>query len=112
MLRGAKCKIDWRRAQRSCCDALIFRKRSWSIGLKDKFLFLGHLCESGLGNSKILRYHIRRGVGHPVREEHGLVLGEVAVVEDQQEFGAVRRQTLNRVGNSGREVPEVTFFYI
>src|SRR5262249_36784976 len=40
------------------------------------------------------------------------VLIEVAVIEDQQEFRAVALETLKRVGDAAREVPDIPLFEI
>src|SRR5262245_18138185 len=44
----------------------------------------------------------------PVREQEGRVRVEVGVVDDEQHLAAVVGEALDRVGETGREVPEVT----
>ena len=43
----------------------------------------------------------------PVGDEKGAVLGEIAVVEDQDEFAAVGPEALNRMRNAAGEEPEI-----
>jgi hypothetical protein len=51
-------------------------------------------------------------VANPVGEEEGRVFGEIAVVEDEEELGAVGAETLERVGMARWEVPQVALFEI
>ena len=55
--------------------------------------------EGGLGDAEVLGQHFARGVLEPVGDQEGLVLGEVAVVEDQQELAALF-QALDGVGDA------------
>ena len=59
-----------------------------------------------LGHAEVLGQHVAGGVREPVGDQERLVLGEVAVVEDEQELAALL-QPLDRVRDPGREVPEV-----
>ena len=63
-----------------------------------------------MADAEILGHHVGRRVRHPVGEQHGLVLGEVAIIKHQQEFAAVGSESLDRVGNAGGEKPEIVFF--
>ena len=112
LLHGAKRKIVRRRPQRSRRDSLILRERTRNLRLKNEEFFLGHFFQGLLADAEILREDIARRVRHPVREKHGRIFRKVAVVEDQQEFGAVRIQSLNRMRNSGRKIPEISFFHV
>jgi hypothetical protein len=67
----------------------------------------GKVVERGAnGESEVPGEDVRRRVGEPVCQEEGLVLGEVAVVEDEQEL-TTGIETLDRVGDARREVPQV-----
>jgi len=44
---------------------------------------------------------------HPIGEQKGLLLGEVAVVKDEQKFAAVALDSLDRVRDARRKIPEV-----
>ena len=46
-------------------------------------------------------------MGEPVGDQERLILVEVAVVEDEQELATVALQSLERVRDAGREVPDV-----
>ena len=56
---------------------------------------------------EVLRQHLGRNVRQPGGEQEGLVLVEVAIVEDQKELGAVFWDgfCLDRVRYAWREVP-------
>ena len=58
-------------------------------------------------HAEVLGQHLGRHVLEPVGDQEGVVFGEAAVVEHQQEFAAVRIEPLDRVRNARREVPEV-----
>ena len=49
---------------------------------------------------------------HPVGEQHRLIFREVAVVKHQQKLGAVGIQSLNRMWNPRRKIPEIAFRYV
>src|SRR4051794_3789951 len=89
-LIGAKCKIMWRDAEGSGRCPLIFFKRPGNFILKDEKLLLRHTVQRPLGNTKVLRQYLPRRVRHPVAQKHSLIFREVAVIEDQQELGAIR----------------------
>jgi hypothetical protein len=46
-------------------------------------------------------------VGEEIGQREGVILAEVAIVEDQQELTALALQALDRVRNARREIPEV-----
>ena len=60
----------------------------------------------GFRQTKVVRQHIKRCVLQPVGEQKRFVLGKVAIIEDQQKF-ATSFQSLYRVRNAGREIPEI-----
>ena len=43
----------------------------------------------------------------PVAEQKRAVLVEVAIIEDEEEFAAVRTEALDRMGNAAGEIPEI-----
>ncbi len=49
---------------------------------------------------EILAQYVVRHVLEPVADQEGVVFVEVAVVEHQEEFAAVRTETLNGVRNA------------
>ena len=68
---------------------------------------VGHARERGCRHAEVLGQHLGWNVLQPVAEEEGVVLVEIAVVEHQQELGAVGAEALDRMGNAGREIPQV-----
>jgi hypothetical protein len=46
-------------------------------------------------------------MGTPVCKQEGLLFREGGVVEDEQELAAIAFQPLDRMGDAGREIPEV-----
>ena len=72
-----------------------------------KLARIGNVVEHGSRHAEVLGEHVRWRVLEPVAEEEGIVLVELAVVEHQQELGAIRAETLDRVGNTRGEIPEV-----
>ncbi len=92
----------------SDCRA-IRSQRLRQIRREDVELLLGKLGNVARRQIGVLHEHLRRRVGHELGEQEGVVLGEVPLVEDQQELTTVRPQALNRVGISRREEPQITF---
>ena len=66
-----------------------------------------HVAEVRRRRAEILAEHVRRHVLEPVAEQEGVVLGEAAIVEHQQELAAVGAEPLDRVRDAFGEVPEV-----
>jgi hypothetical protein len=76
--------------------------------LEDVLFVLGEVSKD-LGREVEVLGDDRLGrVGEPVGEDKGRLFGKVAVVENQEELGAVLTKTLERVRNSAGEVPKVT----
>jgi hypothetical protein len=63
--------------------------------------------QRGLADTEVLRQDRERGVLEPVGEQECLVLGERAVVEDQEELAAVGER-LDRVRETRPEIPQIT----
>ena len=66
-----------------------------------------HVSEGRAGNAEILGQHLVRRVLEPVAQQESIVFVEIAVVEHQQEFAAVRIEALDRMRNAGRKIPEI-----
>ena len=47
----------------------------------------------------------------PVSQQEGRLLGEVAIIKDQDELGAVGTKALQRVGNTAGEIPQVALVH-
>src|SRR5258706_2016749 len=87
---------------------LVFPQRGGDRGLEDiKLAWIRRMSEQGCGRAKVLAEHFGRGVLEPVAQQEGVVLVEVSIVENQQEFTSVGTETLNRMGNAAREIPEI-----
>ncbi|ODS01198.1 hypothetical protein AUC68_12600 [Methyloceanibacter methanicus] len=67
---------------------------------------VGEIGEGRLGQTEILGQHIVRRVTQPIGDRERAELGEVAVVEHQDERAAVGKP-LNGMAVSAREVPDV-----
>ena len=108
----AKCEIA-RRASAPGGGLLIASAaaRERSAG-KMKSSSARHFWKAAAGTPKVLGEDFARRVRHPVREKHCRIFRKVSVVEDQQEFGAIRIQSLDRMRNSGRKIPEIAFLHV
>ena len=82
-------------------------ERARHLRLEDVQLLLGDAGKRAVGHAEVLGQDLFRGVGQPVRDQERRLLAEIAVVEDEQELAAVALQSLDRVGDAGREVPDV-----
>src|SRR5260370_15270205 len=87
---------------------LVFTQRGGDRGLEDiKLAWIRRMSEQGCGRAKVLAEHFGRGVLEPVAQQEGVVLVEVSIVEDQQEFTSVGAQALNRMWNAAGKIPEI-----
>jgi hypothetical protein len=82
---------------------MVHLQRTGQPGLEDEQLFLRDLVEYGGLYVEVLREHLLGRVRKPIRNEKGVELIEITVVEDQQEAAAIRTQALDRMRNTGRE---------
>jgi hypothetical protein len=48
-----------------------------------------------IADGRVFHQHLGRRVRHPFREQHGAAFREIALVEDKQELGAIRVESLN-----------------
>src|SRR5207302_5560979 len=81
------------------------RARHWR--LENPKVLLRDAIESALRHAEVFGQNFFRSMGHPVAEQEGRLLGEVAVVEDKQKLAAFGLESLDRVRDAGREVPQV-----
>ena len=65
------------------------------------------LAKALFGHAEVLGENLFGDVGQKVRDQEGRILVEVAVVEDEQELATVPLESLERVGDAAREVPDV-----
>jgi hypothetical protein len=65
------------------------------------------MAENVCRHAEVLAQHVVRHVLEPVAQQKGVVLVEVAIVEDQQKFAAVGAEALDRMRNARREIPEI-----
>ena len=79
---------------------------------EDETLLLGNMIECGLVGAEILGQHFLRQVGEQIGDGECAVLGKRTVGKGQQEFGAIRLQSLNRMRNARREIPKIAGFDI
>jgi hypothetical protein len=68
------------------------------------------MVEGGLIGAEILRQSILRHVREHVGDGESRVLGKGTVGKRQYKFGAIRLQSLDRMGNTRWEIPEITGF--
>ena len=64
-------------------------------------------AEDLLGHAEVLGQHVGRCMRDPVGHEQRVALGLLAVVEGEDELGALGTEALQRVRQAGREEPEV-----
>jgi hypothetical protein len=86
--------------------------RVGALSLENVLLRVGRGAEDFWVDPEVLSEHGFGRVCNPVGEQEGGVLGEVAVVEDEEEFGTVRAQALQRVGVARWEVPQVALLKV
>ena len=109
--------LDRRLRQHAMAETLRHRRRARDLvgiersrkrrGKDVKFARVGHVGEGGSVCAEILGQHIGRHVPDPVAEQESVVLVEIAVVEHQQKLGAVGSETLDRMRDARREIPQV-----
>src|SRR6266404_9510804 len=94
---------NWRRTQQ-----LVFTQRGGNRRLEDiKLARIRRMSEQGCGRAKVLAEHFGRCVLEPVAQQECVVLVEVSIVENKQEFTSVGTETLNRMGNATGKIPEI-----
>src|SRR5437868_10899443 len=87
---------------------LVFTQRGGNRGLENvKLARIGRMIDQRSGHAKVLAQHCGRRVLEPVAQQECVVLVEVSIVENQQEFTSVRAEALNRMGNAPRKIPEI-----
>ena len=109
--------LDRRLRQHAMAETLRHRRRAGDlVGIERsrqrrredvELARVGHVGEGRSLHAEILRQHVGRHVLDPVAEQEGVVLVEIAVVEHQQKLGAVGTETLDRMRDARREIPQV-----
>ena len=94
---------DGRRAQQ-----LVLAQRGGNGRLEDvKFARIRRMTEQGCGHAKVFAEHFGRDVLDPIAQQECVVLVEISIVENQQEFASVGTETLNRMWNATGKIPEI-----
>src|SRR6185437_11270910 len=70
-------------------------------------LFRGELVEFLFRQTEVLSQQSMRCVSKPIGDAEGGKLGEIAVIEDQNEVTGFMAETLNRVAVAARKIPNV-----
>src|SRR5713226_3972218 len=87
---------------------LVWTLRGGNRGLEDiKLARIGRMVDQRRRDAKVLAQHLGRRVLEPVAQQECVVLVEVSIVENQQELTSVGAQSLNRMWNAARKIPEV-----
>ena len=88
-------------ASRSAIGREIARLRA----LEDPEIVERNVPEDLFGHAEVLGEHVGRRMRDPVRHEQRIALGLPAVVEGEDELGAIGAEALQRVRQAGREKP-------
>src|ERR1700689_2455815 len=70
---------------------------------------IGRVGECRCRHAEVLGKNFGRHVLEPIAQKKGVVLVEVTVIEDQEEFAAVGLESLDRVRNARRKIPKVPY---
>src|SRR5580704_12114536 len=68
---------------------------------------VGRMSEQRRRQAEILAQNLSGDMLEPVAEQKRVVLVEVAIIEDEEEFAAVGTEALDRMGNAAGEIPEI-----
>ena len=68
---------------------------------------VGRMSEQRRRHAEILGQNLGRDMLEPVAQQKRVVLVEVAIIEDEEEFAAVGTEALDRMGNAAGEIPEI-----
>ena len=101
-----------RRARGRLYGALRGRQRARVLSLEDPQILERDVLERVGRYAETRRENIRRRVRQPVGEHQGVEFGGPPVIEREHEFGTVRPQSLQRVGQAGREIPQVAGLHV
>ncbi len=72
-----------------------------------KLTRVGRVSEQRRRHAEVLAQNLGRDMLEPVAEQKRVVLVEVAIVEDEQEFASVLTEALDRMRNAAGKIPEV-----
>jgi hypothetical protein len=78
---------------------------TWPLNVK--LAGIGDMSERRGRNAEVLGKHLAWRVLEPIAKQKGIVFIELAVIEDQKEFAAIRIETLDRMRHTRWEIPEV-----
>ncbi len=78
-----------------------------NVARSDVQFLLGELREGSGGQTQVAGQHVRRSVRDPVGDAESAELGEMPVVEDQQEMARAGPQVLQNVAVAAREIPGI-----
>src|SRR5260370_1086667 len=99
----AKALRNGRRTQQ-----LVWTQRTGNSRLEDiKFARIGRMSEQRCGRAKVLAQHLSRHVLDPVAQQECVVLVEITIVENQQEFASIGTKALDRMWNATGKIPEI-----
>ena len=68
---------------------------------------VGRMSEQRWRQAEILAQNLSGDMLEPVAEQKRVVLVEVAIIEDEEEFATVGTEALDRMGNAAGEIPEI-----
>src|ERR1700737_3097960 len=99
----AKALRNGRRTQQ-----LVWAQRTGNRRLEDiKFARIGRMSEQRCGRAKVFAQHVRRHVLDPASQQECVVLVEITIVENQQEFASIGTKPLDRMWNATGEIQEI-----
>ncbi len=91
---------------------LVGRERARHLTLEDVEVVQGDVFEGVGRHPEVERQDIGRRVREPLVEQQRVVFGRAAVVEAQDELGAVLADALQGVRQAGGEIPEPAFAHV
>ena len=86
--------------------------RPGQLALENIEVVQRHVAESLHRHSEIERQDLRLGMGDPLGQQQGVELRRLAVVEADDELATVLADALQRMRQTGREVPEATLAHV
>jgi hypothetical protein len=92
--------------------ALRLGERTRLLALEDPEIFERNVLERVGGYAEVGGQYVGRCVSDPVGEQQRVEFGRHAVIEREQEFSPACADTLQRVRQPGREVPEIASLHI
>ena len=99
-----------RKALRSLHRRLVRGEGARLLALEDVKLIERDLRKRISRNPEIRGQYVRRRMRKPVRDQQGVVFGRFAIVETKEELAPIRPQSLQRMRQAGREIPNIALF--